>query len=206
MKGEGRGLNAGRKYSFGKTNKTHNQTGKLLEFKKISSLNISSLSLSLTFLLTHSIQQSASWEANTFSASQQIPRILWNPKVLYRIYNSQTPVPILSHINPVHAPPSHFLEIGLNIILLSMPGSSYWPLSIKTLYKSLLSPILATCPAHLILLYLIIRTVLEDEYRSLSSSLCSFLHSPVTSSPLGTNTSHYFNSKITQISQDHEYK
>jgi hypothetical protein len=29
-----------------------------------------------------------SWEANQFSASQQIPRILWNPKVQYRVDKS----------------------------------------------------------------------------------------------------------------------
>jgi hypothetical protein len=44
----------------------------------------------------------------------------------------------------------------------------------------LLSPILAICPAHLILFDFIIRTVLSEEYRSLSSSLCSFFHTPVT--------------------------
>ena len=31
------------------------------------------------------MQQSPSWEANWFSASQEIPRIPWNPKVHYRI-------------------------------------------------------------------------------------------------------------------------
>ena len=55
----------------------------------------------------------------------------------------------------------------------------------KTLYTPRLSPICATCLAHLILLYFIIRTILGEECRSLSSSLCSFLHSPVTSSLVG---------------------
>jgi hypothetical protein len=49
-------------------------------------------------------------------------------------------------------------------------------------------PIRATCPAHLIRLDSTTCKILGKEYSSFSSSLCSFLHSPVTSSLLGPNT------------------
>jgi hypothetical protein len=74
-------------------------------------------------LLTHSLKQSPSWEADSFSASQKIPSILWNPKVYYRIYSRPPSVPILTQINQIYSSP-HFQKINLNIILLSMPGPS----------------------------------------------------------------------------------
>ena len=40
-----------------------------------------SISLYLTYLLTYSMEQSPSWEANRFSARQDIPRILFRPQV-----------------------------------------------------------------------------------------------------------------------------
>ena len=54
-------------------------------------------------------------------------------------------------------------------------------------YIHVSSPIRAACPAYLILIDLITRKVLGGEYRSLRSSLRSFLHSPFTSSLLGQN-------------------
>jgi hypothetical protein len=66
---------------------------------------------------TYTMEQSPTWEATRFSASQEIPRILWNPKVRYLIYKCLPPVLILRQLDPVRTLTSHFLKIHLNIIL-----------------------------------------------------------------------------------------
>jgi hypothetical protein len=117
-------------------------------------------------------------------------RILWNPKVRYGIYMSPPPVP---YPGPAQSSPcrrSHLLKIHFNIIP-SAPGSPNWSPSLRFSYQNPTGTssfsIRATYPAHFILLDLIARTIFGDEYRSLSSSLCSLLHSPVASSLLGPN-------------------
>ena len=89
---------------------------------------------------------------------------------------------------PSPSPSSHFLKIDLNIKLPSTPGSSKWSVSLRFPHQNPVStcplPIHATFPAHLIL-DLVTRIIFGEDYRSLSSSLCSFLHSLVTPSLLG---------------------
>ena len=72
--------------------------------------------------------------------------------------------------------------------------SPHWSSSLRFPHQEpihpLSSPIRATCPTHLIFLDFITRTILGEEYKSLGSSLCNLLHSPVTSSLLGPNILH----------------
>jgi hypothetical protein len=123
----------------------------------------------LTYLHIYSTEQSPSWEDNRFSSSQEIPRILWNPKVHHRIHKWPPPVPILSQLDPFHDPTSQFLRIHLNIILPSIPESSNWALFLRFPHQNPLNvsprPLRAAGPAHHILPDFNTRTILSEVYR-----------------------------------------
>ncbi|PNF32801.1 hypothetical protein B7P43_G04470 [Cryptotermes secundus] len=81
------------------------------------------------------------------AATQEFPKILWNPKVHYCIHRSPPLAPIPSQINPVYATPSYLSKINFNIILslTSRSSSTYFlpAFSTKTLYAFVI-PIRAT--------------------------------------------------------------
>jgi len=93
--------------------------------------------------------QSPPWEA--ISHWQQIPRLLWNPKVHY--LRQPTTGPILSQKHPIRIFPSYFCKIYSNIIVPQTPVSSGSRPKLCTCFSSAMR---ATCSTQLILVGLVI--------------------------------------------------
>jgi hypothetical protein len=70
------------------------------------------------------MELSPSREAASCAATQELPSILWNPKVHYRVHMSPPLVHILSHVNPVHINLSYLSKIYFNIFLPSTSRAS----------------------------------------------------------------------------------
>jgi hypothetical protein len=62
---------------------------------------------------TNFMELSPSWEAANCAATQELPNILWNPKVHDRLLWSPPLAPILNRIDPVCTTPSYLRPISI---------------------------------------------------------------------------------------------
>ena len=137
------------------------------------------------YWLSDSMKQSPSREDNSSSACSGISCILRNTKIHYRLHKNLPFVLTLSQIKSVHYLLSDLrsiLILSSNILLRLQRCLFPLRFPTKNLQAPLYNSIRATCPVHLILLYSITRIIFGAEQKSWSSSLRSFLQSPVTSS------------------------
>ena len=95
-------------------------------------------SATCTNYITNKLSPMEQWpgETNGSSAMQEIPCNLMNPKVRYRVHNSPSFTPTVSHIIPIYALLPCFFNIRFNIILPPMPRCFKWPVFFRFLRQN----------------------------------------------------------------------
>jgi hypothetical protein len=116
-----------------------------------------------------------------------MPCLSLDPKVYLHVHQILPPVPVLRHMNSVHIHSPCFLQIHFDIVLLSiLPKHSMWSplfrISDQNVVCSSSLPHMLHASTHLILLELIIFMLFGVECKLWSTSLCSCVLPPLTSS------------------------
>jgi hypothetical protein len=68
-------------------------------------------------LQSDSMEFSPCWETTSFLVTEELPNILWNPKIHRCFYKSPPLVPTLSQINPVYISAAYFSKTEFNITI-----------------------------------------------------------------------------------------
>ena len=137
------------------------------------------------------MEQSPFWEANCLQLVKKFPTFHGTRRFITAfksaLHLSLSWASSIQSIYP-HLTSWRSILILSSHLRLGLPsGLFHLAFPIKTLWKSLLCPVRTTCSTHLILLDFITRKIYGEQYRTLSSSSWSFLHSTVTSNFLGPN-------------------
>ena len=129
--------------------------------------------------ILYSMVKNPSWAANWFAASQEIPAFHETRRFITALTSVRhLSLSWASPIQSIYPHPTSWISILILSTHLYLGLPSGLPTSgfpTKTLYTPFSSPICATCPTYLILLDFIARTILGEEYKSFSSSLCNHL-------------------------------